>query len=327
MQVDSVQRPSIQAASGSAGQDVLILMGTYNGARYLAEQLDSIEAQTHSDWRIVVSDDGSSDETASILTRFAGRHPQGRVQLLRGPGRGFLLNYLSLACSLEERAAYYAFCDQDDVWDAVHLQHALEALQQAPPARHSACLYGARTRLIDQDGYPLGHSPMMHFQPSFQNALVQSYAGANTMVFNRAALELLQRAGVPENTVASHDWWLYLLVSGAGGRVLYDEQATVEYRQHGRNVQGQNRSLSARLMRLFWLLNGRMRSWNCAHVLELQRCKSLLDEGPRETLQRFSEAVHGRGLRALQAFRASGVSRRSSLETALLAGLAFLGRL
>ena len=93
-----------------------ILLCTYNGARFLAEQLDSLEAQTHQNWIVISSDDGSTDQTLEILYQYQAKWPAGKLTIRSGPQKGFCQNFLSLACDPEIKADYYAFCDQDDVW-------------------------------------------------------------------------------------------------------------------------------------------------------------------------------------------------------------------
>ncbi len=92
---------------------------------------------------------------------------------------------------------------------------------------------GSRTRLIDAAGQPCGFAPRFKKAASFSNALVQSIAGANTMLFNSATKRLLERAG--PHDVVSHDWWTYQLVTGAGGILHYDAEPSLDYRQHQRN--------------------------------------------------------------------------------------------
>lgn len=262
---------------------VAILLGACNGAAHLQAQLDSLAAQTLTDWVLVVSDDASSDATLALLTQFRVRMGAARVHVRRGPGRGFLANFLSLASNPGVRAQYYAFCDQDDVWDADKLERAV--------ARLAACgegpaLYGSRTRLIDERGAAIGYSPLFSRPPAFRNALVQSIAGANTMVFNEAARQWLARAGADVD-VASHDWWLYLLVSGVGGTVIYDPVPTMAYRQHDGNLVGRNRGLRARLDRLSRLLSGVLAQWNGMHAAALQRIESDLTPENRQLYQGF----------------------------------------
>jgi glycosyltransferase involved in cell wall biosynthesis len=252
---------------------VAILMGTCNGARYLGAQLDTIAAQSHRDWGLVASDDGSTDDTRAILAGFAAAHP---VEIREGPRRGFAANFLGLAGDPGIRADFYAFADQDDLWHPDRLARGLARLQALDPARPA--LYGGRTRLIDADGRSLGLSPAFRAPPGFANALVQSIAGANTMLFNAAAKRLFEAVEV---TVVAHDWWAYQLVSGAGGTVIYDPEPMVAYRQHPGNLIGGNQGLRAKGARLRQLFAGRLAEWTEVNLAALEAAWPLLTPDAR----------------------------------------------
>ena len=108
---------------------IAVLMGTYNGAEFLPEQLASLAAQTHTNWRLWVSDDGSSDATPGILRRYQEAWGENKLSILAGPRRGFQANFLELTAQPEISADYYAWADQDDVWLPEKLARALECLQ------------------------------------------------------------------------------------------------------------------------------------------------------------------------------------------------------
>ena len=230
---------------------VTILLCTYNGARFLAAQLASIEQQSHQNWRLIVSDDGSADATLAIVQHFAQRTGKP-VELRQGPRLGPAANFQTLAADPAITGDYFAFCDQDDVWHREKLTRALDWMRGAPS--DVAAVYGARTRLVCAGGKPIGYSRHFRRPPQFANALVQSIAGANTMLFNGATKRLFEESG-PLNVV-SHDWWAYQLVSGSGGIVHYDPEPPLDYRQHEDNRIGSNRGLRAQSKRLRMVLNG-----------------------------------------------------------------------
>ena len=296
------------ATKPPASLRVAILMGAYNGAAHLREQLDSIAAQTHPDWVLRVSDDGSSDATLAILADFAARFEPGRVEVRPGPRAGFIRNFLSLACVPGAEADYYAFVDQDDVWETRKLEVALERLHGS----EGPALYCSRTRYIDEQGGETGASPLFAQTPCFRNAIVQSVAGGNTMVFDEAARALLVRAGA-EVAVASHDWWLYLLVSGHGGRVVYDSWMSVRYRQHGTNLVGGNVGTRARLERMAQLWHGRFARWNAMHCESLARNLDVLTPENRAVFEHFRASREGGVLRRLREIVRSGAFRQTRL--------------
>ena len=268
---------------------VTILMCTYNGERYLAEQLDSIALQTHSAWRLIVSDDGSTDGTLQILKAYQDRWGAEKLEIRKGPCRGFVANFLSLACDKKIDADFFAFSDQDDVWLPNKLGVAFGHMQGHDHGIPH--LYGSRTTCVDEHLRVVGASPRFAFPCGFRNALIQSFAGGNTMVFNRKAKQLFELAGIKD--VPVHDWWAYLLVSGAGGHVHYDPNSYLLYRQHRGSLIGANDSMMARVRRLLSVLGGEFRGWTDRHLVALNESIDLLDGQSRETLGVFTRLRGG----------------------------------
>ncbi|KQV44856.1 glycosyl transferase family 2 [Duganella sp. Root336D2] len=287
---------------------VAILLCTYNGQQYLAEQLDSFAAQTHANWEAWASDDGSRDGTRDILEGYVQMWPAGRLRVLQGPAKGLVANFLSLTCNEAIQADYYAYSDQDDVWDANKLECALQWLNSISPA--TPALYCARTRLVDNDGREIGLSPLFGKPPGFANALVQSIAGGNTMVFNNAARALLKEAGA-QLPIVVHDWWAYMVVAGCGGKVHYDSLPTLRYRQHGANVIGMNDGWLARFRRLGKQWQGQFRKWNGIHIEALRKLDHRLTPESREILNSFASAREMSLIRRLLNFNRSGVYRQT----------------
>ena len=261
-----------------------ILLCTYNGAPYLGEQLESIERQTHAAWGLAISDDGSTDDTLDVAQGFMNEHPD-RVSIVKGQGMGFAKNFLNLVARPPFKAEYWAFCDQDDIWEADKLARALEDLAAVSP--EVPALYCSRTLLIDSGGERLGFSPVFTLAPSFQNALVQNIASGNTMVFNEAARRLLAEAN--EDTVAFHDWLLYLVVTGCGGKVFYDRYPTVRYRQHGNNVLGGMWNIKGYLNRADILFKGVFKSWIDGNLNAMMRIQPSLTRPNLHVLAAFSD--------------------------------------
>jgi glycosyltransferase involved in cell wall biosynthesis len=286
---------------------VAILMCTKNGAAFIDDQLRSIAEQTHKNWTLIASDDGSHDETVAKIQRFAAAHPQ-KVLIRKGPGQGVCANFLSLANDPIIASDYFAFSDQDDVWHKDKLQRALTWLKSVPPELPS--LYCGRCELMTIDGRSYGFSPLFARTPGFQNALVQSLAGGNTMVFNRAAKKILEEAATA--SVVLHDWWVYQLVSGAGGAVHYDPRPTLKYRHHPNQLIGANLGWRARLFRFRMMFKGRFHYWNAMNIAALQRLPAhLLQPKNREVLGLFAKARCASLPKRLSYLRQSGVYRQT----------------
>ena len=289
---------------------VTILLCTLNGARFLAEQLASLERQTFQNWKLIASDDGSWDRTKSILLAFQKSFEPGRVEIIDGPRRGATANFLFQACAENLSSEYYAFCDQDDVWDADKLGRAIDALERTRSG--IPALYGSRTRLIDEAGSEIGFSPLFHRKPEFRSALVQSIAGGNTMVFNQKARELVVFCGADVD-VPSHDWWLYQVTAACGGQVHYDAYPSVRYRQHAHNVIGSNTGWTASMHRIHMLQQGRFRHWEDLNVAALARLRPRMSAENRRIFDLFRKARHEPLLRRATTFAQTGVYRQTML--------------
>ncbi len=288
---------------------VAILMGTYNAQKFLARQLDSIAAQSWSTWSVWISDDGSLDESLSIIAAFQQKWTANRVILLAGPQEGFAENFMSLVCNPAIEADYYAYADQDDIWEPDKLARALDRL--LTKGKRLPAMYCSRTRLIDEFDRELGLSPLFKKQPSFANALTQNLGGGNTMIFNHAARELLLEAG--RVTIISHDWWTYLVVTGCGGCVIYDDYPSVRYRQHSNNLVGTNKGWRNKMIRLRQLWRGEFKKWIDCNVSALQHISKKLNRENAWLLHRF---IMARGiwlLPRLIVLKQSGIYRQTFL--------------
>ena len=108
-------------------------------------------------------------------------------------------------------------------------------------------VYGGRTIYIDVDNKKLGLSPIFKYKKDFKNALAQNVAGGNTMIFNKKAKEIITKCGLV--SILNHDWWVYQLITGSGGKFVYDKKPYVLYRQHKENVMGGNKTLKSLFFR------------------------------------------------------------------------------
>lgn len=293
----------------AAAAHVAILMCTKDGAAYLAAQMKSIADQTHTNWSLIVSDDGSTDSTRAILKSFADQSTQ-RINVRDGPRLGACANFLSLATDPTIDADYFAFSDQDDIWYGDKLDRALTWLAGVP--QEVPAIYCGRTELVSDDGRSYGFSPLFSRPIAFGNAIVQSLGGGNTMVFNKAAKRLLEATGRLD--VVLHDWWMYQLVSAVGGAMHYDPLPMLKYRQHGGNLIGSNIGWHARLVRIGMIFKGRFKDWNNKNIAALERIPAaLIKPENRMTLQLFVKARTAPAVMRLYYLWRSGVYRQTTL--------------
>ena len=287
---------------------IAILLSTYNGASYLAGQLDSFVKQSHSDWSLWASDDGSKDTTLDIIQAFAHRLGSKRVYQTQGPKKGFASNFLSLVCNPNIKADAYAYSDQDDIWMTDKLERAAHFLSSVPI--NTPALYCSRTLYVDKHDRPLELSQKYTRPAVFANAMVQNIASGNTMVFNQAARSLLLQLD-PNIGIDLHDWVPYILITGAGGQVRFDQVPSVRYRQHSKNLIGMNVGIKAKIRRIQMLFRGRFRTWNSKHVHMLYKMQSQLTPDNLSIFKEFAKARQLKGIARLVAFKRSGVYRQS----------------
>lgn len=304
---------------------VAILMGAYNGGMYLPDQLNSFAEQSFPDWGLYVSDDGSVDNTKELIHSFASKYPGYTVKYYDGPKKGFSANFLSLVCNPEIKALFFAYSDQDDVWGSDKLLRATNWLQTIPS--NKPALYCSTTEYVDCTLNHIAYSPKYRRQPLFSNAIVQNIASGNTMVFNQAARELICMGGAYID-IPLHDWWTYILVTGADGVVHFDNHPTVLYRQHQANIWGMNWGWRAVFIRIQKLFQGRFQRWNKKHIDALRSVPDLLTLDNFRKLELFSKSRDQNSLfKRLRYLRQSGVYRQTLLANIGLVTAVFFRKL
>lgn len=256
----------------STNDKVAIILATYNGAKYLEDQLISLLDQTHKNWDLYIRDDGSTDRTLEIIDYFKNNNPEKKVVVNTGKRLGFVKNFMSLLASEEIVADYYALCDQDDVWLPEKLERALAVLSARGEKRYD--LYCSRVIYTDGNLETLGVSEVFSGPKNFKNAIVQNVAGGNTFVLTATARKLVSRT--LEADVPFHDWWIYLLITGSGGEVFYDEASYIYYRQHQAAIVSGSLGLKKRFERVIKMLQGQIANWNDRHQEALKRYEYLL---------------------------------------------------
>lgn len=219
---------------------VSVLLASYNGEKYIREQLESILNQTFSDLSIVISDDLSTDQTPEIIREYEERYP-GRVRSLKNSKRSGSAqnNFFRLLTAVSDE--YVMLCDQDDIWLSHKVEVTLGEMKrmEAKWGTNVPLLVHGDLSVTDQDAHIL-HPSMAAFQKigvhdnRFSHYLVENNITGSTVMLNGAFSRFL--TDVPKECVM-HDWWLGLLAS-CFGKISYIDRPLVLYRQHGDNQVG-----------------------------------------------------------------------------------------
>ena len=215
--------------------DVAVVMSTYNGGRYLREQVDSILAQEGVRVHLVVRDDGSSDDTVSQLQEY---ERDGKLELICGKNLGVTKSFLLLVSVVADRYPYVAFSDQDDVWHTNKLLRAVGRLSELDGTKPAE--YCSEYTYCDKDLVPTGRSQLNRIGVNFQRMLYENVASGNTIVMNQPLVREVALAGM--EGVYTHDWWVSL-VACATGSLVYDEFSSLEYRRLDNNASPSGRGV------------------------------------------------------------------------------------
>lgn len=226
---------------------IAILLSTYNGEKFLEEQLDSLLAQTHRNFILVVRDDGSKDNTLSILDSYA-KENSDRIHLLPGDGNNlgasagfaFLVDYvLKNKEVLELESAYMMFCDQDDTWFPEKIEKLLAAMLTCEAQSAAPVLVHSDLEVVSEQNTVIAKS-LINYQGleiernSFPNLLISNLVTGCTALINESLAE--KALPIPDKAIM-HDWWLALAAT-AFGKLVYLNIPLVHYRQHGNNTIG-----------------------------------------------------------------------------------------
>ena len=213
---------------------VNIVLSTYNGARFLAEQLESIQKQTFTDWQLLIRDDGSTDITPQIIAEFVKADP--RIHFINEHDRqnfGVIKNFFTLV--KYEKADYYFFSDQDDVWLPDKMATMLDEVIHHDKSQ--PLMIYMDLSVVDQD-LNVTHPSMIRSQSHHANTTLLAELTENTVTGGVAMINhALAEKWEDTDDVIMHDWYLALLAT-ATGKLVYIDKPGELYRQHDNNVLG-----------------------------------------------------------------------------------------
>lgn len=233
---------------------ITILLATYNGEKYLREQLESLLDQTYANWHLIVRDDNSTDNTPAILEQYQQLYPE-KITILpnNGVNLGSVLNFNALLTFAQD-SQYIMFCDQDDKWKKNKIEATFSKLRELEQQYGKACplLVYTNFQYVDESMQVIEAKKdfeinrIKHF--GFSHLLAHNPVYGCTTIINRA---LADKVGSIPADAENHDYWI-ALVAAAFGKLYYLPERTILYRQHSRNVSGNfdNNTLRKRFQRI-----------------------------------------------------------------------------
>lgn len=215
---------------------ILVLMSTYNGQEFVTSQIDSILNQKNVDVKLLIRDDGSKDNTVKIINSKYSNN--SRVELILGKNVGCVNSFNELVKEAVKKHDfnYFSFSDQDDVWNDTKLISGIELLEKASNEDYNIPkAYCCNLMISDSEAKPICSLYKFNVNLNTSNMLVSNKATGCTMVFNRAMAQLYSEH--PAKSPSYHDYWMGLMAVYFG-KLYFDNNCHIFYRQHSNNVVG-----------------------------------------------------------------------------------------
>lgn len=218
---------------------IAILMATYNGEKYICQQIDSILSQSCKDWELYIHDDGSTDNTIAAVESYVEKYPD-KIHLIDGKSTGGAkYNFFYLFGQVE--APYYMTCDQDDVWLDKKIELTYDKMLTIENKADVPCLVYTELRVVDSELNTIadtmsGYQSLDCHKRTINQFILQNSVTGCTMMVNRALRDKMLRITDIDNTIM-HDWWA-ALVAAQFGKTAFIDEPTILYRQHGDNSLG-----------------------------------------------------------------------------------------
>ena len=209
---------------------VIVLMSTYNGEKYIKEQIDSILNQSGADVWLKIRDDGSTDNTVNIIEDYQKTHDNILLEKAQNIGANESFKALLYGIDLQTDFDYAAFSDQDDIWHEKKLE---EAIKKTEKFDTPSLYYSALNTFDETTG--ASSKIVLPFQFTLTESLIRTAFPGCTMVINRQGIEMLLNIGNPDTT-AMHDSFIYQVFCAGKYTIIYDTESYIEHRMHANNV-------------------------------------------------------------------------------------------
>lgn len=223
-------------------EKVQILMSVYHGEKYIKEQLDSIIKQKDVDLKILIRIDGYNDSTKNIIEEYKKKY--NFIQAYEGENLGYAKSFWNLVLNADSESEYYAFCDQDDIWDQNKMISAIEKMKlyKNTPVLYTSKVISVNNemKVLNEDTF--GYDGVLNKYESFQKSM---FPGCVFVFNNRAKMLLKEYNGFME----SHDWATYIIINSFG-KVIYDNNSYIRYRIHESNTIGKKNKINTIINKL-----------------------------------------------------------------------------
>jgi len=227
---------------------ISILLAAFNGEKYIAEQIESLLNQSVQEFKLIIHDDGSTDDTFTIISSYAKKHPN-KITVIQNEKNSGGAKYNFMKMMIDYKDDYIMLCDQDDVWLPEKIEKTLNKIKQLEGVYGTATpiLVHTDLKVVDKDLQTISVSYRKDMLSDFSKTSLNSIIIQNTLtgcsaMYNRALAELIKKE--PKYMIM-HDWWL-ILVAAAFGKIDYILEPTILYRQHGENDIGAKKVKSIR---------------------------------------------------------------------------------
>lgn len=259
---------------------VQVLLSTYNGEKYLKEQIESIIKQEEVEISILVRDDGSTDKTIEILEEVSKNNTN--IKFYNGENKGPARSFMELVQKSEE-ADYYAFADQDDVWETKKIISAVKKLNNSDRPE----LYVSSVTIVDENLNNLGKKEIQG-KFTFEGEMIKNFAIGCTQVFNKKLRDIINL--YEPQYIIMHDSWITRLCYAIGGNVVIDKNPYIKYRQHSNNVVGYKDSGIKKIKKQFIIAFKEKTKMRVNIAMELKSgYKDLLTQKSLETIENLIE--------------------------------------
>jgi len=219
-------------------ETICILLASYNGEKFIGDQIESLLAQTYTNWRLFIRDDGSIDQTVSIIKKYAQKDK--RISIIEDDKKnlGSCQNFATLYQLTRDRFSYIMFCDQDDYWLPFKIEETLLHMQHLEQQQKKTFPFLVYTNFQYTDQHLKEIKSKKNFETTkvsnlgFAHLLAQNPAYGCTMMMNKSLADIINQ--IPAKA-ENHDYWV-ALVASALGKISYLNRQTILYRQHSNNI-------------------------------------------------------------------------------------------